>query len=106
MTHSVERLLSKYPDKVPIILERGDDKNTIPDVPNKKFLVPRDITVGQFIHTIRRRIQLDSTKAIYLFFGKNQLPCASQLMGQVYEQFKNQSDGILYGVYTSECTFG
>ena len=35
------RILSKYPDRVPVIVERNHRaKNTLPEIEKKKFLVP------------------------------------------------------------------
>lgn len=102
----VIRLLEKYPDKVPIILERSTNgDNEVQELPNKKFLVPRELQVAQFLYTIRKRVKLDPSRAIYLFFG-NGIPAATLTMGQVYDEFHNRKDGILHGTYTSECTFG
>lgn len=106
MTKNVNRLIEKYPDKVPIVLERAKDTDkSLPDLPNKKFLVPRDLSVAQFIYTIRKRVNLDPNRAIYLFFN-NTLPSSAVTMNEVYEMFKNKEDGVLYGTYASECTFG
>lgn len=103
---NVTRLLEKYPDKVPIILERSTNTdNEVPELPNKKFLVPRELQVAQFLYTIRKRVKLDPSRAIYLFFG-NGIPAATSTMGQVYDECHNRNDGILHGTYTSECTFG
>jgi GABA(A) receptor-associated protein len=99
------KLLQKYPDKIPIVLERGPGKDDMPNLPNSKFLVPRDLTVAQFIYTIRKRVELPPAKAIYLFFG-NVLPSSALTVGQVYEQYHNPKDLVLHGTYTSECTFG
>lgn len=104
MSFSAAKLLDKYPDKVPIILQKHD-KCTLPDLPNRKFLVPRDLSVAQFIYTIRKRIQLPPSQAIYLFFG-NALPTSSETMGAMWEKFRNADDRVLYGTYTAECTFG
>lgn len=100
------KLIERYPDKVPVVIHRAPtaDKN-VPDLDTKKFLVPRDLTAAQFIHMIRRRIKLDSSRAIYIFFD-NSLPSTSELMSSLYDKYKSKEDGILYGTYTSECTFG
>ena len=42
----------------------------ITDIDKRKFLVPSDISVAQFMWIIRRRIQVPSEKAIFLFVGK------------------------------------
>jgi GABA(A) receptor-associated protein len=35
------RILSKYPDRVPVIVDRNPRaKNTLPEIEKKKFLVP------------------------------------------------------------------
>lgn len=104
--NNVTRLLTKYPDKVPVILERSTmGNNMVPELPNKKFLVPRDLQVAQFLYTIRKRVQLEPTQAMYLFFG-NVMPAATLTMGQVYDQYHNPADQLLHGTYASECTFG
>jgi len=39
----------------------------------RRYLVPADLTVGQFVYVIRKRIKLSSEKAIFIFV-KNGLP--------------------------------
>ena len=63
-----ERIRAKYPDRVPVICEKAD-RSDIPDIDKKKYLVPADLTVGQFHYVIRKRIKLAPEKA--LFFYKN-----------------------------------
>ena len=50
-----EKVLTKHPDKVPIILEKSDCSD-VDDVSKHKFLMPKDITVGQFLYIIRKNI--------------------------------------------------
>ena len=47
-----------------------DPKSQIQDIDKRKFLVPNDISVAQFMWIIRKRIQLPSEKAIFLFVEK------------------------------------
>ena len=61
-----ERIRAKYPDRVPVICEKAD-RSDIPDIDKKKYLVPADLTVGQFHYVIRKRIQLAPEKALFLF---------------------------------------
>ena len=42
-----ERIRAKYPDRVPVICEKAD-RSDIPDIDKKKYLVPADLTVGQY----------------------------------------------------------
>jgi GABA(A) receptor-associated protein len=38
-----------------------------------RYLVPADLTVGQFVYVVRKRIKLSAEKAIFVFV-KNTLP--------------------------------
>ncbi|KAJ0110608.1 hypothetical protein Patl1_00809 [Pistacia atlantica] len=70
----------------------------------KKFLVPRDMSIGQFIHILSSRLHLTPGKALFVFV-KNTLPQTATLLDSVYETFKDE-DGFLYMCYSSEKTFG
>lgn len=48
------RILQKYPDRIPVICEKSD-KSSIQDIDKKKYLVPQDLTCGQFLYVIRKR---------------------------------------------------
>lgn len=37
------------------------------DIDKKKYLVPSDLTCGQFVYVIRKRLKLPAEKAIFLF---------------------------------------
>jgi len=97
------RIREKYPDRIPVICER-DPRSDIPDIDKKKYLVPQDLTVGQFVYVIRKRIQLSPEKAIYIFIN-NVLPPTAALMSSIYEEQKDD-DGFLYITYSGENTFG
>ncbi|KAK4755076.1 hypothetical protein SAY87_008833 [Trapa incisa] len=66
------RIREKYPDRIPIIVEKAE-RSDIPDIDKKKFLVPRDLNVGQFVYVVRKRINLSAEKAIFVFVN-NTLP--------------------------------
>ncbi|RAL42016.1 hypothetical protein DM860_018190 [Cuscuta australis] len=69
-----------------------------------RYLVPRDMPVGQFIHILGAWLHLPPGKALFIFV-ENTLPQTSALMESVYESFKDE-DGFLYMCYSSEKTFG
>uniref|UniRef100_A0A2K1YUG2 Autophagy-related protein n=1 Tax=Populus trichocarpa TaxID=3694 RepID=A0A2K1YUG2_POPTR len=68
------------------------------------FLVPRDMTIGQFIHILSSRLELTPGKALFVFV-KNTLPQTASQMDSIYESYKDD-DGFLYMCYSSEKTFG
>ncbi|MCO5550494.1 hypothetical protein L7F22_003981 [Adiantum nelumboides] len=97
------RIRQKYPDRIPVIVEKAP-RTDIPDIDKKKYLVPSDLNVGQFVFVIRKRIKLDAEKAIFIFVN-NVLPPTAALMSSIYEEHKDQ-DGFLYVTYSGENTFG
>lgn len=97
------RILKKFPDRIPVICEKVE-KSDIQEIDKRKYLVPSDLTVGQFVYVIRKRIQLPPEKAIFIFV-KDVLPPTAALMSAVYDEFKDP-DGFLYILYSGENTFG
>ncbi|XP_044465358.1 autophagy-related protein 8C-like [Mangifera indica] len=97
------RIRDKYPDRIPVIVERAE-KSDVPDIDKKKYLVPADLTVGQFVYVVRKRIKLNPEKAIFIFV-KNVLPPTAALMSAIFEEHKDE-DGFLYMTYSGENTFG
>ena len=116
-----ERIRAKYPERVPVICEKTD-KSNVPEIDKKKYLVPGDLTIGQFMYVIRKRLKLPAEQAIFLFIN-GVIPPASAILNQVtqisvvyvciilispsqvYDEHKDQ-DGFLYITYSGENTFG
>ncbi|KAK2447833.1 Ubiquitin superfamily protein [Trifolium repens] len=97
------RIREKYPDRVPVIVEKAG-RSDIADIDKKKYLVPADLSVGQFVYVVRKRIKLSAEKAIFVFID-NTLPPTAALMSALYEEHKDE-DGFLYMTYSGENTFG
>lgn len=97
------RILQKYPDRIPIICERSL-RSDIPEIEKKKYLVPGDLTVGQFIFIIRKRVDLPPERAIFLFVNGT-IPPTAVLMSVIYSENRDK-DGFLYIQYSGENTFG
>ena len=88
-----ERIRQKYTDRIPVICEKAE-KSEIATIDKKKYLVPADLTVGQFVYVIRKRIKLSAEKAIFIFVDEV-LPPTAALMSSIYEEHKDE-DGFLY----------
>lgn len=97
------RVLSKYPDKIPVICERRASSK-MENIDKEKYLVPNDLTVGQFIYVIRKRLHLPPEKAIFLFVN-GRIPVISRSIADLYETDKD-FDGFLYILYSDENVFG
>jgi GABA(A) receptor-associated protein len=111
MTHlqlrdgELERIKQKHPDKIPIFISKSMyAKDSIPEIRKKKFLAPSQLTMGNFVATIRRWLLLTPEQAIFLFIG-NIMPCTSSTIGEIYHEHKSP-DGVLRINYASENTFG
>ena len=109
-THSFEtrmaeaiRVKQKYPDRVPVILSYGVH-STIPNMEKNKFLVPSNITIGEFISVVRKRLCMTEESAIFLFI-RNHIPPMSCTMAELYSKYTD-TDGFLYITYSDEATFG
>ena len=98
------RVLAKYPERRPIICEKAKHQNDLPDIDKKKYLVPYDLTMGQFIFVIRKRMRLKPEEGIFLF-SNNKIVAGSTIIGHIYEYSKDP-DGFLYIQYAKENTFG
>ncbi len=99
------RVIAKYPDRIPVICERSNKATKdCPIIDKNKYLVPRDLTVGQFIFVIRNRLKLPAEKAIFLFIG-GMIPSTSSFINNLYETHRDE-DGFLYITYSFENTFG
>ena len=99
-----QKLIDKYPDKCPIII-----KSDLVD--KKKYLVPHDLTLGQFNFILRKRIKnLNQEKSIFIFIqDKNEkfiLKKSTDLIGTIFSECKNKKDGFLYANLQEENTFG
>lgn len=98
-----EKIRKKYPDRVPVIVEKSP-KARVSDLDKKKYLVPSDLTVGQFYFLIRKRIHLRPEDALF-FFVNNVIPPTSTTMGSLYQEH-HEEDFFLYIAYSDESVYG
>jgi len=105
------RIISKYPNRAPIIVEKSKLSKDVPDIDRKKYLVPKDLTVTEFIYIIRKRLyninstDFTSDKALYFFVNGGCMPITNQTINMLYEKYKD-NDNFLYVTYAGESTFG
>ena len=97
------RIALKYPGRVPVLMAKHASAVDLPDLPKQRFLVPADLTLGQFVYGVRKNLTLPSERALFLFVA-NTLQPSSAMINELYHRFG--TDGALRIVYTSEATFG
>lgn len=97
-------ILNKYPERLPIICEKVPGSSLVPSLDKIKFLVPKNLTVGQFIHVVRKRVEISPTTAIFVYCN-NTIPPTSSPLITLYKECHDE-DGFLYIQYNGEDTFG
>lgn len=68
---------------VPQVIVEKAPKAKISNLDKQKYLVPSELTVGQFYFLIRKRIHLRPEDALF-FFVNNIIPPTSATMGSLY----------------------
>ena len=77
----------KHPDRIPVICEKHYDNIKLEHLSKKKYLVPIELTISEFISI------------------GHIIPPSTTMFGHLYHEYKD-ADGYLYITYTSENTFG
>lgn len=101
-----QRICAKYPDRIPVIIITHG--GLVIDKP--KFLVPADLTWGQLMYTVRKRLtmtpgnHLSSEESLY-GMTKNTMVCTGTLVS-VVAKTATYSDGMMYVHIYKENTFG
>ena len=104
------RIISKFPDRIPVIIITTNT-NIEKMLKKNKFLVPYDLTVSYLLANIRSVIKLDPSKALFLFCDNNLLS-GSQLLHEIYKNYRDKhgagssKDNFLYISIEEETTFG
>jgi GABA(A) receptor-associated protein len=98
------KIIKKYEGRIPVIVTK-DSKCKLEDMTRNKFLAPGDLTLGQFMYVIRKRVKLTDTESIFMFVNDTVLAPTSHTINTLYENYKDE-DGFLYLVYCNENVFG
>ena len=94
------KILLNYPNRIPIIVDTGSHLT----LDKFKYLVPDNLTIGQFVYVLRKRMKLPSENAIFVFINET-LPATSASIGHLYQKYKDP-DGFIYFAIRLENTFG
>ncbi|XP_042658790.1 microtubule-associated proteins 1A/1B light chain 3C-like [Tyto alba] len=103
--HEVTQIRLKYPNKIPVIVERYQKERTLPPLTRSKFLVSQDLPLSQFAVTLRTRLCLASSQTFYLLVNNQGLPNMAITMQELYRDNRDE-DGFLYLTYASQEMFG
>lgn len=96
-----KNILTKYPTSVPVFIDSSSMHKLI-DKP--KFVIPNGFTMGQLMMSIRARMKMNASTALFVFID-NQLIPVTTVISSIYESHKD-NDGYLYVCCSEENTFG
>lgn len=95
-----DEILLKHSSSVPIIVDAKKDIK----LNKNKYIVPRNLSIGQFLYVLKKKINIKSNESIFLLCNKTIVP-NTELIRNFYESHKDE-DGFLYIIVTLENTFG
>jgi GABA(A) receptor-associated protein len=109
------KIKNKYSDKIPVIVTK-DPSSQLNNITKEKYLVPFDMTIGQFMSVIREKTSICQEQAINIFLidynNNNILASTSASFESLYIQYVEKEinnknyDGYIYLIYTGENVFG
>jgi GABA(A) receptor-associated protein len=103
--HHSNKLLYKYPERIPLVIE----KNEHIILENYKYLLPKNMTMCQFMAIIRTKMNIASKQALFTFVKSSDqsysLVPMNESIENIYSTHKNE-DGFLYIKFGIENTFG
>jgi GABA(A) receptor-associated protein len=109
------KIKNKYSDKIPVIVTK-DHLSQLNNITKEKYLVPFNMTIGQFMSVIREKTSIGQEQAINIFLidynNNNILASTSASFESLYVQYVEKEinhknyDGYIYLIYTGENVFG
>ena len=101
---NVSFLINKYPGRVPIVFTKKF-RDPLDDLDKSRYLIPEDMSFGQVLCVLRKRLRLPPHKALFVISSHGRLISSSSFVGTIYEKEKSV-DGYLRLMYASENAFG
>ncbi len=96
-------MFRRYPERKPLIIEPKCTRT--PPIDKHKYMTPSDLTIGQLIFVIRKRVSLRPDQSMFVFIDNNTLLPPTTTVGDAYSNHKDE-DGFLYIKYALENAFG
>lgn len=92
-----------WPEKIPLIIEK-DTRSNIAEI-KPKFLCPINYNVSQFLHFLRKKIEMNNSIALYVATENGQILSGDRMMYDIYQR-ESSEDGFLYLRYGVHSAYG
>ena len=94
-------ILGKYPERVPVIIERSENSKHLTLIDKNKFLVPKELKMSQLLWVIRKRMNIRREQAVFLSSESGTLFSGTEYVLTVYENntetYKQKRNIIISG---------
>ena len=100
-----DKIKREYPTKIPIILEKASNCTLNKNI-KSKYILSYDLTMAEFMSIIREKLELESEKALFFLADNRYSLLGNDILGEIYEKYKDKEDGFLYVTYTDEVIYG
>lgn len=102
---------SRYPNKVPLVIERHKSEKYLPAIDKIKWLVPQEMSLAQLSGVIKERLQVppSADQQLFLLVASPDLgPSLPSLLTSLSSLHSSHSnpDGFLYLHYSSQEAYG
>jgi len=105
------RILAKFPNSIPVIIESKSEE-VYKKLKKNKYLVPRNVSASYLLAAVRKHLEIDSSKAIFMYCGDN-IICGTEIIDELYKDyiikkklFGNNTEKFFYVYISVENTFG
>jgi GABA(A) receptor-associated protein len=96
----MEEVIRRHPNRVPVKIDENSDF----DIERRKYLIPRDMTLGNFVSYLRKHIKINKHEAMFVLID-GILPPVSATFESLYITHVNE-DRLLHIILKRENTFG
>lgn len=89
------QLVSKNPNKVPVIFERQKESGFIQADQNVKFFSDKNVEFKKLSDNLRQIWKLKENEALFFSINDEKIINPAKMIGEYYEKYRND-DGFLY----------
>ncbi len=100
-----EKIKIEFPTKIPIILERASNC-TLNKIIKSKYILSYDLTMSEFMNIIRDKLEIEPERGLFFLANGKYSLSGNDILGDIYEKYKDIEDGFLYINYSEEVIYG